>query len=270
MNLAELRPLPYNPVETIDKTINLSKELIIKGLIKIYENVCDSDSPLAQLIDKVSPTEGETYQHSYIKYVLDVGVCLPASIIAIPLITGFAIAIKLDDGGPVFFIQERPGEIPGSKIKVVKLRTMRVGSDKEEQSLKYAKGLPAHKDPRCTRVGAFLREHDLDELPQFIQVLFGDLSLVGNRPLPEYITPHLADVLESSEFIEWLLSNHHTRKGIVGAEQVFGDNKKNDDKRSRYDIGYAQNGTLRMDIIILLREFLNLLHIKGEITNPFL
>lgn len=114
----------------------------------------------------------------YIKYgkrIFDLVFALPALLILSPLLIVIAISIKMQDGGPVFFVQKRMGQ-KFTIMNIVKFRTMLENADK--------KGLliTRTEDPRITRVGKFLRKYKLDELPQFINVVRGDISIVGPRP----------------------------------------------------------------------------------------
>ena len=115
-----------------------------------------------------------------LKRIFDITLSLFGLIILLPFMLIIAILIKLDSKGPVFFKQIRVTK-NGREFKIFKYRTMRVGSDKYSQ-------ITVGKDNRITKVGAFLRKYKLDEIPQLINVLIGDMSLVGPRPeVPKYV-----------------------------------------------------------------------------------
>ena len=115
-----------------------------------------------------------------LKRIFDITLSLFGLIILLPFMLIIAILIKLDSKGPVFFKQVRVTK-NGREFKIFKYRTMRVGSDKYSQ-------ITVGKDNRITKVGAFLRKYKLDEIPQLINVLLGDMSLVGPRPeVPKYV-----------------------------------------------------------------------------------
>ncbi|PHI17010.1 sugar transferase [Fusobacterium polymorphum] len=115
-----------------------------------------------------------------LKRIFDITLSLFGLIILLPFMLIIAILIKLDSKGPVFFKQVRVTK-NGREFKIFKYRTMRVGSDKYSQ-------ITVGKDNRITKVGAFLRKYKLDEIPQLINVLIGDMSLVGPRPeVPKYV-----------------------------------------------------------------------------------
>ncbi|MBV8146454.1 MAG: sugar transferase [Gammaproteobacteria bacterium] len=122
------------------------------------------------------------------KRLFDLAVSLPALALLSPLLLGIAAAIKLDSPGPVFFRQERVG-LHGRPFRIHKFRTMVADAERSGPQLTRA------GDPRVTRVGAFLRRHKLDELAQLIDVVRGDMSIVGPRPeVPRYVALYPQDV----------------------------------------------------------------------------
>jgi len=163
-----------------------------------------------------------------------------------------AIAIKLNSKGPVFFIQERWGR-KNRKIRCFKFRSMRVTSkDVDEKSGKYQQA--KKDDPRITRLGAILRKTNLDEFPQFINVLLGDMSVVGPRPHPIPLN------LESKEIIDQYLVRHLIKPGITGWAQVNGFRGQTPDPalmkaRVSYDIWYIENWSLLLDLKIIFLTF---------------
>jgi putative colanic acid biosysnthesis UDP-glucose lipid carrier transferase len=160
-----------------------------------------------------------------------------------------AIIIKLSSRGPVFFFQKRNMR-NGLVFTCIKFRTMRVNDD--------ADILPAaENDRRITRVGRFLRDHYIDELPQFINVLLGQMSVIGPRP------HMLADNLHFAQHISYYNERHRAKPGITGLAQVMGftGNTKNfQDLTARIntDIYYLRHWSAKMDCIILLRTLLKI------------
>jgi lipopolysaccharide/colanic/teichoic acid biosynthesis glycosyltransferase len=183
------------------------------------------------------------------KRLVDVVGAVLALVCAVPITIAIAIAIRLDSPGPVFFRQWRIG-IGGRRFRMFKFRTMRVGADEEKALLAELNvcGDPQlfkiRDDPRVTPVGRFLREWSLDELPQFLNVLLGDMSLVGPRPLPE------SDVVGYEE--------HHFRRlgakpGISGLWQVSGrSDVVSFEEMVRLDTEYIDHWSLWLDFRILL------------------
>jgi len=165
-----------------------------------------------------------------------------------PLMLGIAFAIKLDSPGPVFYKQERGG-LKGEHFKVWKFRTMVQNAAELQRELEAKNEMPGgvlfklKDDPRITRVGQFLRRYSLDELPQLFNVLFGQMSLVGPRPLP------LRDV---ERFEEHHQIRHEVLPGITGLWQISGrSNVKDSEDVFRFDMAYIQNWSLSLDIRIL-------------------
>jgi lipopolysaccharide/colanic/teichoic acid biosynthesis glycosyltransferase len=198
---------------------------------------------------------------SGVKRVMDIGGSLLALILFSPLCLAIALAIKLTSRGPILFRQRRIGQ-HGASFTFLKFRSMRVGNDasthreyvqkliagKAERHPTNGNGDGVYKitkDSRITKVGMFLRRTSLDELPQFINVLRGEMSLVGPRPPVPYEVEaydfwHRRRVLEA-------------KPGITGLWQVSGRSRVKFDDMVRLDLQYAQNWSLWMDLKILLR-----------------
>ncbi|MCF8275184.1 MAG: undecaprenyl-phosphate glucose phosphotransferase [Flavobacteriales bacterium] len=174
-----------------------------------------------------------------------------------PLFILIAIFIKLDSKGPIFFSQARWG-LNNIPFKALKFRSMSTDSeDVKEGKYQQAK----KNDPRITKVGAFLRKSNLDELPQFINVLFGDMSVIGPRPHPEPLN------VESKKVVDNYLQRHLVKPGITGWAQVNGARGETKQvsqmqKRVDYDIWYIENWSFMLDIRIILQTVWNMY--KGE------
>lgn len=183
-----------------------------------------------------------------LKRIFDLAFTIPFLLLTAPLWLLIAIAIKLDSSGPVFFKQERAGK-NGKSFQVYKFRSMVVGAEAEQQKLiaqNEASG-PLFKirdDPRRTRVGRFIRQTSLDELPQFINVLRGEMSVVGPRP---------ALFSEVAQYQEWQRKRLDIQPGITGLWQVSGRSDLTFDEMVMLDIYYGENWSLMSDIRIILR-----------------
>ena len=157
---------------------------------------------------------------------------------ASPFLLGSAVAIKLDDGGPVLYRQRRVGK-EGVEFELLKLRTMVVGAENLGAGYAVNEG-----DPRITRAGRVLRRLSLDELPQLWNVLRGDMSLIGPRPTLAYqverYTPRQRRRLE-------------VKPGITGWAQVHGRARLPWDERIELDVWYVEHRSLRLDLRILAR-----------------
>jgi len=164
-----------------------------------------------------------------------------------PLMLIIAIAVKLDSRGPVFFRQDRVGR-DGQHFGLVKFRSMVVGADAQKAALmaqNQADGLfKMADDPRITRVGRFLRKTALDELPQLINVVRGEMSLVGPRPLV---------VDEDEKIVGWHRRRLHLTPGMTGPWQILGSARVPLHEMVNIDYLYVANWTFWTDAKILLR-----------------
>ncbi len=158
-----------------------------------------------------------------------------------PIMVATAIAIKLESPGPVFYVQERMG-LDARPFKMLKFRSMRVDAEKD------GPGWTRPGDPRVTRVGRFIRKYSIDELPQFINVLMGDMSLVGPRPeRPVYVE-------QFRQRIPRYMDRHREKAGITGWAQVNGlRGDTSIAERTKYDLWYIENWSLWLDIKIIIR-----------------
>ena len=215
----------------------------------------------AELYPDLLERDEERKFSRFVKRSMDIAGSLAALILCSPLLVLISVAIKLTSKGPILFRQERVGRY-GSRFTFLKFRSMECGSDARihrEYVKQYIAGeaeaarasqtqnavYKIQSDPRITRVGKFLRRSSLDELPQFINVLRGDMSLVGPRPpipyeLEGYQTWHRRRVLES-------------KPGITGLWQVSGRSRVKFDDMVRMDLRYAKTWSLWLDVKILLQ-----------------
>jgi exopolysaccharide biosynthesis polyprenyl glycosylphosphotransferase len=166
-----------------------------------------------------------------------------------PILLIVAALIKLDSPGPVFFRQERVG-LYKRRFPLIKFRTMVDGADRQQQALEYlneAAG-PVFKikdDPRITRVGKFLRRFSIDELPQLLNVLKGEMSLVGPRPLPVRDVEHIA--------VQWHKRRLSMKPGLTCLWQVNGRSNVSFDHWVHMDLEYIDRWSLGLDLKILLK-----------------
>ncbi len=177
-----------------------------------------------------------------------------------PIFLGIAIAIRLDSPGPTFYRQKRVG-LHGQHFWVWKFRTMCIHADRQqaelEQQNETTDGIlfKVKRDPRITRVGLFLRRTSLDELPQVLNVLRGEMSLVGPRPLP---------VRDVTRFAGWHHIRHQVLPGITGLWQISGRSDIDSfDDVARLDLHYIDNWSLNLDLEILMETVRIVLMGKG-------
>jgi exopolysaccharide biosynthesis polyprenyl glycosylphosphotransferase len=193
-----------------------------------------------------------------VKRGLDVALSLAALVGTAPIMGLIAAFIQLDSPGPVLFTQRRVGE-GGRPFDIIKFRSMRQGAEEQQaqlQELNQATG-PLFKiksDPRLTRMGRFLRRLSLDELPQFINVLRGEMSIVGPRPgLPS----------EVAQYEAWQRQRLEVPPGITGLWQVSGRSDLSFDEMCLLDVYYIENWTLGLDLTIMLRTIPRVVFAEG-------
>jgi exopolysaccharide biosynthesis polyprenyl glycosylphosphotransferase len=190
-----------------------------------------------------------------LKRVVDVVVSLIILLITLPINILFAIAIKFDSKGPIFFRQERMG-MNGKTFKIVKFRSMFKDAEKHTGPVWSQKD-----DPRVTRVGKIIRRLRIDETPQMYNVLKGEMSLVGPRPERPFFVEQL------SEKIPYYKRRLKVRPGITGWAQVkhkYDESVEDVKVKLRYDLFYIENMSLRMDVKILARTILVVIFGKGH------
>jgi len=189
-----------------------------------------------------------------VKRGLDLAVALPAIVLLTPILFLVALAVKLQDGGPVLFRQARVGR-NGKPFTLLKFRTMAVGAEArlDELLAQNERNGPLFKmddDPRVTRVGRFLRASSLDELPQFFNVVGGSMSMVGPRPaLP----------LEVATFDDDLLGRHSLPPGITGLWQIEARDNPSFYAYRHLDLFYVENWSCALDLMVLAGTAPNLL-----------
>ncbi len=181
------------------------------------------------------------------KRSVDVVVASVALILALPILTLVAIAIRLESSGPVLFKQWRTG-VGGKPFRILKFRTMVNDAERLRDRLlaQNEHAGPAFKirrDPRITRIGKFLRASSIDELPQLINVLRGDMTLVGPRPLP---------IMEARGCNHWQHERHSVHPGLTCIWQVSGRSQVNFDDWARMDLRYIRKRSFWRDLKILL------------------
>jgi exopolysaccharide biosynthesis polyprenyl glycosylphosphotransferase len=189
------------------------------------------------------------------KRVFDLVVAIPALIVLAPVFAIIAIAIKLDSKGPVFYRQERLTQF-GRVFSCLKFRSMRGAETGWEM-----RQVTEPNDDRITKIGAFLRKTSIDELPQLLNVLVGDMSIVGPRP-----APLMQNKEWRSQFPNWMY-RHLVKPGVTGLAQISGlrggDDLESIERRLAFDITYINNWSPLVDLKILLKTIPTLFH-KGD------
>ena len=182
---------------------------------------------------------------NFIKPSGDFFIALFLLIILSPIILFTAIFLFLANNGKVFFFQQRPG-LNSKPFKIVKFKTMKDAFDKE--------GIPLPDDLRLTKVGSIVRSASLDELLQLINVIKGDMSLVGPRPLlMQYLSRYTPEQAK----------RHNVKPGISGWAQVNGRNAISWEQKFKLDVEYVEKQSFYLDLRILFLTFLNVIQRKG-------
>ena len=192
------------------------------------------------------------------KRILDLGLCLVAMPFVVPVLLVIAVAIRIDSPGPIFFVQQRTGR-HGRRFAMYKFRTMVRDAEELKASLQHLSIVPAPDfkvidDPRITRVGKVLRATSLDELPQLVNVLLGQMSLVGPRPTS----------FAPSTYALWHTRRLEVRPGLTGLWQIQGRNEADFNQRLRLDLRYIEHSCLPLDLWILVHTVGSVVRRRGE------
>ncbi len=205
-------------------------------LIRSAESQHLFDTPIL-----LSRNVGLTFEQRLVKRGLDLVISSAALFIFLPVMAVTAAAIKFEDNGPVFFKQKR-ATLDGQVFEVLKFRSMVVDAEREGASVPATKG-----DPRITRVGRLIRAARIDELPQLLNILKGEMSLVGPRPERlEHVEKYSKEIPEFSYRLK-------VKAGLTGYAQVYGKYNTTAYDKLKLDLTYIQNYSIRLDIEILFQ-----------------
>ena len=199
---------------------------------------------------KVTTIKKEKKLYIFLKRIIDIIGALYGLIIASPILLVVGILIKLESKGPIVFSQIRVGK-DSREFKMYKLRSMVVNAEELKKKLEEKNEMsgPMFKikdDPRITKVGKFIRRTSIDELAQLVNVLKGDMSLVGPRPsLPK----------EVEQFEDWMLERLDVKPGLTCYWQVMGRNNIEFEEWMKLDIKYVRERSLWLDIKLIFKTF---------------
>jgi len=245
-------------IDEVVIAINPAQFSLIPKLIKAIEHLC---LPVRAVVDlgegvvvrermfqlgnvqmlDLTSTPTDSLNYTLFKRAFDIGFSAAVLVVTAPLMGLIALIIWLTSPGPIFYIQDRVG-LNGEPFRMYKFRTMRVGPEAESHTR-----WTTSQDPRRTHFGSFLRASSLDELPQFINVLKGDMSVVGPRPeRPFFVRKFLEEINRYNQ-------RHALKVGITGWAQVNGwRGDTSIEKRVEYDLYYLQNWSFGFDMRIIL------------------
>ena len=197
-----------------------------------------------------------------LKRALDLAISIPALIFLMPFMIFAAIMVRLADGGPAIFSQERIG-LGGNTFRCLKFRSMIMNSQEVLQEVlandpvaaaEWAADQKLRNDPRITKIGAFLRKTSLDELPQLINVIRGEMSIVGPRPIIREEIPRYGSAFTDYKSV---------RPGLTGLWQISGRNDTTYPERVELDRTYARTHSVLGDLGIILRTVPEVLNTRG-------
>ncbi|MBK9313203.1 MAG: TIGR03013 family PEP-CTERM/XrtA system glycosyltransferase [Acidobacteria bacterium] len=222
----------------------LRDEIIIEDSDHFYERLTGKISTLSLHPGQLVFASTARWRSFYRRFrrLVDIILSIAGLVILSPVALLTAIAIKLESAGQIFYTQERVGQ-HGELFRIIKFRSMRI--DAESHGAVWAK----EQDPRVTRVGAIIRKLRIDEYPQFINIVKGDMSLIGPRPeRPEFIS-------QLNQEIPFYTERHLVKPGLTGWAQVcypYGASLEDAREKHQYDLYYIKNQSPLLDVLILL------------------
>lgn len=252
---------PYLDNRDLQAIIQLGEKHKIKVMLQIdFRGFLTNDATLEYHdyipVINITTKAFSNVRNEVLKRIFDLTFSLLVMILGLPVFVIIAILVKLTSKGPVFFVQERSGRW-GEPFKIIKFRSMVPDADKIAQMHSTGAG-----DKRITKFGMFLRKTRLDELPQFFNVIAGDMSIVGPRPLARYDVEML--MKQSPTKFKRALT---IKPGITSIGQVkvgYADNAEESVKRLNYDLIYVDNPSLRTDLWLIARTVLLVFQRKGK------
>ncbi len=227
-----------------------------------YESAVESSANRSPASAENPPTTYDKASLSTAKRILDLSIAIPALFFLSPLMLMVGLLIRLQDGGPVFFVQDRRG-FGGVSFACMKFRTMRTDAEDllgsmlatdPEMAAEWRAAQKLRKDPRITKMGYFLRKTSIDELPQLLNIIRGEMSVVGPRPIVDD---------EVRRYGEHIKSYDSIRPGVTGLWQINGRNDTTYEERVDMDVQYAENVSVISDIVILIRSVPAILMRRG-------
>ena len=237
-------------------------------LVKSYELLEEKviDEAIIENTTTINNKKIKMYIEKTIKRFVDIVMGFLGTLILIPITIGIFIARKIlhEDDGPIFYEQLRIGK-DGKVFRMYKYRSMVIGADEklstylkenEEARKEYSKYKKLKNDPRITKVGKFIRKTSIDEFPQFINVLLGQMSLVGPRP---YLPREQEDM---GNYYKYIIQ---CKPGITGYWQTSGRSDVTFDDRLKMDYKYCQKRSLKVDAKLLMKTILNVVKKEGAV-----
>ncbi|MEG2289460.1 MAG: sugar transferase [Clostridium sp.] len=207
----------------------------------------------------INTLKAKNKSYFVVKRIIDIIGSLAGLIVLSPVFLILSIIVRWDSKGPIFFAHDRLGE-KGNIIKIYKFRTMVINAEEllnnlsSEQKKEFAENFKLENDPRITKVGNFLRKSSLDELPQLLNILTGELSIVGPRPIVE------KEIENYGIYGDKLLM---VKPGLTGNWQANGRSDTTYEERVQMDMDYIDNRSIWMDIKIIFKTFTAVIKKQG-------
>ena len=236
--------------------LSLSGRVAVEDCARYYERLTGKISTEMLRPSWLIFSRGHRYTDlaHHVRRLLNVGFAAVGFTVSLPIMALVALAVKLESRGPIFYVQERVGK-NGRLFRIIKFRSMR--SDAEQQS---GPVWAETSDPRATRIGKIIRKLRLDELPQFINVLRGDMNFVGPRPERTVFVDQL------NAIIPYYSQRHLIKPGLTGWAQInypYGSSVEDAIEKLRYDLFYVKNQSFLLDAIIIFETIKTVLFGRG-------
>ncbi|WP_218852233.1 exopolysaccharide biosynthesis polyprenyl glycosylphosphotransferase [Carboxydothermus ferrireducens] len=241
-----------NSCKLIFYEMSTDQSIVINGEIAVYNN---------KVVDVIDNSDVKTFSQKF-KRLFDIILSVFLLVTAMPIFIIISVLIKIDSNGSIIFKHERVG-YKGKKFYCYKFRTMYADANERLKKLleknpalkeEWEKEFKLKNDPRVTRIGRILRKTSLDELPQLVNIIKGDMSLVGPRPITE------DEIKKYGKYIYYYLS---VKPGLTGLWQVSGRNDITYDERVKLDVWYSKNWDIIYDMYILFKTFTAIVFKKG-------
>lgn len=217
------------------------------------------DTVLANSLHAVCSDEGQRYRESSKKRVREAIIISPVAVVTLLLLGVLALMAKLEDGGSSFYVHERIGK-NRKPIPLVKIRRMKEEADKESWAIIHERNQIVGEagDPRNTKLGRFMRQYELEELPQLWQVILGTIALVDIRAVTQDAADLMKKLMGESAYNKWENAYLEGRPGLFSLNSAINNHRKNDTQRSPLDLLYAEKASMGLDLFVLYRTGLRM------------
>lgn len=220
------------------------------------------DTSFSRFLKTVSPRQGLEYRNSLRKDIIDRSLAGSLGVFTLPLLMALSVAVKLEDGGSAFYVQERVGK-NGSKINVIKIRSM--VQDAEKNGGLNQKSVTKDRkkiDPRVTKLGRILRRFGLDEIPQLWQIVGGSMAFIGTRCNPQIAFNEMQDARPET-YKDWDMAYLSAKPSIVNPLTALHPEMHTFNARYHLDTFYARRASLGFDMYLLWKTFVSKLGLKA-------